>query len=118
MTVDKKLSEHRFEHSKSFFTFFYSLLLSAFSALFLGRIIEKTIEKVQGTKQSRWESFLFLLIQFCIIIVLIFASFKVIKIYKLHFDDWLLGTFDGYFFTLIFAITQETLAKNAKSFFI
>ena len=103
-----------YEHYRNFPLFFLKLFLYSFVGLFIGRLIEYSISAIHVS--NRLNSLLSIVLQLCLIFLLFFITFHAFKFYKvLKFDDWLMNTFEGFFFALLFTSTQTSLANNAKT---
>ena len=120
MPVGLKTSQahtNEYEHFEDAPKFFLKLFVYSLVGLIFGRLIEFIIN--QRDIKSKFDAFLAITFQLLIIFVLFYAFFHFLKVYKIiKFDDWLMNTFEGFFFALLFTSTQTSLSDNAKKMFI
>lgn len=103
---------NQFEHVSDFPRFVALFILFASLGAVLGRLIDKSIALIEPkTRAEKAGLFLF---QVFISASMFFLAFRVVKLDKLFFDDWLSGTFQGIIFITTFYAMQEELFLNLK----
>ena len=107
-------SKFFWEDDKNFLVFTFHLFVGAFLGVIAGSFLDNLTVKIQGTRDSRWQSLGFLALQIAFISVVFFIAirFKV----RPSFDSWLMETIVGYTFGVLFLAGQPTLATNSSNF--
>jgi hypothetical protein len=103
---------NQFEHVSNYPRFVGLFVLFASLGAVLGRLIDKSIALIEPT--SRAEKAGLFALQVFISATMFFIAFRIIKLDKLFFDDWLSGTFQGIIFVTTFYAMQEELFLNLK----
>jgi sulfite exporter TauE/SafE len=89
------------------------IVLGAFFGVVLGALIDNITSKIQGDRNNRAWSLLFVVVQVAIIA---FALYLAIQYRSPNFDSWLLETLTGYTFGILFLASQPTLGANSTTF--
>lgn len=106
-----------YEHFEDAPKFFIKLLAFSIVGLIFGRLIEYIVNRINVN--GRLSAIVAIILQLFIIFVLFYFFFHFLQVYKIiKFDDWLMNTFEGFFFALLFTSTQTSISDNAKKAFI
>ena len=99
------------EHSLNAITFVGRMLIYSIIGFVLGAIGEISTRWLQGdTLDKKWKCGGFALFQVALVAILLF----ILVSWRRYFDDWLLSTFAGVFFSLMLFNSQERLSDNIK----
>ncbi len=99
------------EHKLDALTFLVRMLAFSVIGFLLGAVGEIVTRYLQGdTGVNKWRCGGFALFQVSLVVLLLFFLVSL----RRYFDDWLLSTFAGVFFSLMLFNTQERLSDNLK----
>jgi len=99
------------EHKLDALTFLGRMLAFSIIGFVLGAVGEIVTRWLQGdTGTNKWRCGGFALFQVSLVAMLLFFLVSL----RRYFDDWLLSTFAGVFFSLMLFNTQERLSDNLK----
>ena len=116
----KKLAEHietelhvnLYEHRENVVKFIGYFLVYALLGVFAGGLMDYLINKGQGSDTSKGSCFWWLVANLTLTGGLFFVLLLVKR--GIRFDDWMLGTFVGFIFSLCFFSAQGNLSKNMQ----
>ena len=99
------------EHTLSAVTFLGRMLMFSIIGFALGAVGEIVTRWLQGDREdNKWKCGGFALFQVSLVALLLFGLVS----WRRYFDDWLLSTFAGVFFSLMLFNSQERLSDNIK----
>ena len=99
------------EHKLGPLSFVVRMLLFSVIGFVLGAVGEIVTRWLQGDRDdNKWKCTGFALFQVSLVVILLY----VLVSWRRYFDDWLLSTFAGVFFSLMLFNTQERLNDNVK----
>jgi len=103
-----------FEHSEQPIKFIGFVVLYGVIGSILGRVIDKTISKVQGETHTKIEMSLFFVAQMTLNALIIYIGFRTLRLNTLFLDDWLSSTFQGVLFVTMCFSVQDNFYANAR----
>jgi hypothetical protein len=113
--IEEQMHINKYEH-QHFFKFMQSFFLYGFLGLFVGGLFDYGIRRAEGTETSKGKCLGFLSIQFGITGIFFYFALRWTK-GILPFDDWMMGTFSGFIFSLSFFTVQQSLSNNMTCIF-
>jgi hypothetical protein len=111
--IEKKLHVNLYEHKSSLVKFVGSFILFAALGTVAGGLLDRLIVRLQNNQTQKGSCAKFLFVNVFIDGLAFYLLFA-IKYNGLQFDDWLMGTFDGFIFALALFNTQEKLTANMQ----
>ena len=97
------------EHYLSLGAFVLRMFISLIAGVLLGALIERLTKHFQGTRDSRFQCGLFLMLQLLAIVVLFYVALRINRTE----DDWYTSTIAGTLFGLTFITVQTSLGSNS-----
>lgn len=91
--------------------YFVAIVVAGFIGLVLGALIEILIDKTQPSPDKRWSAGVFMIVQ----LTLTFLLFYIIDSLDGYFGHWLLNSYAGYMFSLLYFFAQPQLAQNVAT---
>lgn len=99
------------EHKLGPVSFLAKMLFYSVIGFALGAVGEIVTRWLQGDRvENKWKCSGFALFQVSLVVILLY----VLVSFSRYFDDWLLSTFAGVFFSLMLFNSQERLSDNLK----
>ena len=99
------------EHKLGLVSFLVRMLFFSVIGCALGAVGEIITRWLQGDRvENKWKCSGFALFQVSLVAILLY----VLVSFRRYFDDWLLSTFTGVFFSLMLFNSQERLSDNLK----
>lgn len=111
--IENKLHINLYEHAYPLAGFVGTFVLFAALGTASGGLLDKLILQVQGTRTEKGSCAKYLFLN-VVIDSIVFYALLTLKQTGMRFDDWLMGTFNGFIFALTLFNTQEQLSKNMK----
>jgi hypothetical protein len=111
--IETKLHINLYEHRYSIAKFVGSFIVFAALGTVAGGLLDRLIVRVQSNQTEKVSCAKFLGLNL-LIDGLAFYAILALKKNGIPFDDWLMGTFDGFIFALCLFNTQEKLTANMQ----
>lgn len=118
--LEEHVHSNRFEHRQSLTRFLVNFFVYAFLGILLGGLIDRVVAKVRGDLNSKWRCLSALSAQLAVtgtafyILVKLSETQNLNFLFGLMFDDWMMGTWQGFIFALTFFGTQQSLTDNIQ----
>lgn len=111
--IEAKLHINLYEHQYPLVAFVGSFVLFAAFGTLSGGLLDKVIVRIQGSKNDKRSCAAYLFVNVLIDGLAFYALFT-LKRNGMRFDDWLMGTFNGFIFALTLFNAQEKLSQNVQ----
>ena len=106
---------HVFEHKQSGPRFIALVVFYGLLGSILGRLIDKGVAAVQGTREATLEIIFFFVLQIFVNALVIYIGFKSLRLHQLTLDDWISSTFQGVLFVTMSFSVQDNFYANARA---
>lgn len=111
--IEAKLHINLYEHRYSLVRFVGTFVIFAALGTVSGGLLDKLMNRIQGTTTDKGSCAKFLFVN---VVINGFSLYLLLTLKRtgLQFDDWLMGTFNGFIFALTLFNAQEKLTKNMQ----